>query len=59
LLERAVTDARARAGEAIGLAGMAAAITDAVHHATGVRVLELPVKIEHLLTAPPGLFRPV
>jgi xanthine dehydrogenase YagR molybdenum-binding subunit len=33
----------------IGLAGFAAAITDAVHHATGVRVRELPVKIEHLL----------
>jgi hypothetical protein len=33
----------------IGLVGMAAAITDAVHHATGVRVRELPVKIEHLL----------
>ncbi len=33
----------------IGLAGVAAAITDAVHHATGVRVRELPVKIEHLL----------
>ncbi len=33
----------------IGLAGMAAAITAAVHHATGVRVRELPVKIEHLL----------
>jgi xanthine dehydrogenase YagR molybdenum-binding subunit len=33
----------------IGLAGMAAAITEAVHHATGVRVRELPVKIEHLL----------
>jgi xanthine dehydrogenase YagR molybdenum-binding subunit len=28
-----------------------AAITDAVHHATGVRVRELPVKIEHLLTS--------
>jgi xanthine dehydrogenase YagR molybdenum-binding subunit len=28
---------------------MAAAITAAVHHATGVRVRELPVKIEHLL----------
>ncbi len=35
----------------IGLAGVAAAITDAVHHATGVRVRELPVKIEHLLGA--------
>ena len=29
----------------IGLAGFAAAITAAVHHATGVRVRELPVKI--------------
>lgn len=34
----------------IGLAGVAAAITAAVHHATGVRVRELPVKIENLLT---------
>lgn len=33
----------------IGLAGIAAAITSAVHHATGVRVRELPVKIEDLL----------
>ena len=33
----------------IGLAGFAAAVTDAVHHATGVRVRELPVKIENLL----------
>jgi xanthine dehydrogenase YagR molybdenum-binding subunit len=33
----------------IGLAGVAAAITDAVHHATGVRVRELPVTIEKLL----------
>ncbi len=33
----------------IGLAGVAAAITAAVHHATGVRVRELPVRIEHLL----------
>jgi xanthine dehydrogenase YagR molybdenum-binding subunit len=35
----------------IGLAGFAAAITAAVHHATGVRVRELPVKIEDLLTS--------
>ena len=34
----------------IGLAGVAAAITAAVHHATGVRVRELPVRIEDLLT---------
>ena len=33
----------------IGLTGFAAAITAAVHHATGVRVRELPVKIENLL----------
>ncbi|HEV7684245.1 MAG TPA: molybdopterin cofactor-binding domain-containing protein, partial [Pyrinomonadaceae bacterium] len=33
----------------IGLAGVAPAITAAVHHATGVRVRELPVKIEDLL----------
>jgi xanthine dehydrogenase YagR molybdenum-binding subunit len=33
----------------IGLAGMAAAIANAVHHATGVRVRELPIKIEDLL----------
>jgi xanthine dehydrogenase YagR molybdenum-binding subunit len=35
----------------IGLAGIAAAITAAVHHATGVRVRELPVRIEDLLTS--------
>ncbi|MEY2506615.1 MAG: xanthine dehydrogenase YagR molybdenum-binding subunit [Verrucomicrobiota bacterium] len=35
----------------IGLAGIAAAITAATHHATGVRVRELPVKIEDLLTS--------
>ncbi len=34
----------------IGLAGIAAAITDATYHATGVRVRELPIKIENLLT---------
>jgi xanthine dehydrogenase YagR molybdenum-binding subunit len=33
----------------IGLAGIAAAITNAVHHATGVRVRKLPVMIEDLL----------
>jgi xanthine dehydrogenase YagR molybdenum-binding subunit len=35
----------------IGLAGIAAAITNAVHHATGVRVRELPVRIEDLRRA--------
>lgn len=33
----------------IGLAGVAAAITSAVHHATGVRVRKLPVRIEELI----------
>src|ERR671919_670141 len=33
----------------IGLAGIAAAITAATHHATGVRVRELPITIEKLL----------
>jgi xanthine dehydrogenase YagR molybdenum-binding subunit len=39
----------------IGLAGVAAAITSAVHHATGVRVRELPVRIEDLMVAPAQL----
>ena len=33
----------------IGMAGVAPAITAAVHHATGVRVRELPIRIEDLL----------
>jgi xanthine dehydrogenase YagR molybdenum-binding subunit len=37
----------------IGLAGIAAAITSAVYHATGVRVRELPVRIENLLQTAP------
>jgi xanthine dehydrogenase YagR molybdenum-binding subunit len=36
----------------IGLAGIAAAIASAVHHATGVRVRDLPIRIEDLLKAP-------
>src|SRR5438270_1540793 len=35
----------------IGLAGFAAAMTAAVHPATGVRVRELPIKMENLLTS--------
>jgi xanthine dehydrogenase YagR molybdenum-binding subunit len=35
----------------IGLAGVAAAITNAVYHASGVRVRRLPVRIEDLLGA--------
>jgi xanthine dehydrogenase YagR molybdenum-binding subunit len=45
----AINELGARGIGEIGLAGIAAAITDAVHHATGVRVRELPVKIEDLL----------
>jgi xanthine dehydrogenase YagR molybdenum-binding subunit len=33
----------------IGMAGVAPAITSAVHHATGIRVRELPIRIEDLL----------
>jgi xanthine dehydrogenase YagR molybdenum-binding subunit len=39
----------ARGISEIGMTGIAAAITDAVHHAPGVRVRELPVTIEKLL----------
>jgi xanthine dehydrogenase YagR molybdenum-binding subunit len=35
----------------IGLAGVAAAIANAVHHATGLRVRNLPIRIEDLLPA--------
>ncbi len=35
----------------IGLAGVAAALSNAVYHATGVRVRDLPIKIEDLLLA--------
>ncbi len=38
----------------IGLAGIAAAITNAVYHASGIRVRDLPVRIEDLLHAPGG-----
>src|SRR5215467_7226379 len=47
--DKEVNEVGARGIGEIGLAGFAAAITDAVHHATGVRVRELPVKIENLL----------
>ena len=47
--DTAINEVGARGIGEIGLAGVAAAITAAVHHATGVRVRELPVKIEDLL----------
>jgi len=46
--DKEINEVGARGIGEIGLAGIAAAITDAVHHATGVRVRELPVKIEDL-----------
>ena len=47
--DKEINELGARGIGEIGLAGIAAAITDAVHHATGVRVRELPVTIEKLL----------
>jgi xanthine dehydrogenase YagR molybdenum-binding subunit len=48
--DKELNEVGARGIGEIGLAGIAAAITAAVHHATGVRVRELPVRIEDLLT---------
>lgn len=47
--DKEINEIGARGIGEIGLAGFAAAVTDAVHHATGVRVRELPIKIEDLL----------
>lgn len=47
--DKEINELGARGIGEIGLAGIAAAITAAVHNATGVRVRELPVKIENLL----------
>ena len=33
----------------VGIVGTAAAIANAVHHATGIRVRELPIRLEKLL----------
>ena len=41
----------------IGLAGVAAAIASATYHATGVRVRDLPIRIEDLLPKPSTLHR--
>ena len=35
----------------IGIVGTAAAIANAVHHATGIRVRELPIRLDKLLAA--------
>jgi xanthine dehydrogenase YagR molybdenum-binding subunit len=47
--DKEVNELGARGIGEIGLAGFAAAVTAAVHHATGVRVRELPIKIEDLV----------
>ncbi|MEI2414766.1 xanthine dehydrogenase family protein molybdopterin-binding subunit [Orrella sp. JC864] len=47
--DTALNELGARGIGEIGLAGVAAAVTAAVHHATGVRVRDLPVRIEDLL----------
>jgi xanthine dehydrogenase YagR molybdenum-binding subunit len=47
--DKEINELGARGIGEIGLAGVAAAITEAVHHATGVRVRELPIKIEDLI----------
>ena len=42
----------------IGIVGSAAAVANAVHHATGVRIRELPIRLDKLLTqvsAQPGV----
>ncbi|HET6890690.1 MAG TPA: xanthine dehydrogenase family protein molybdopterin-binding subunit, partial [Pyrinomonadaceae bacterium] len=49
--DKEINELGARGIGEIGLAGVAPAITAAVHHATGVRVRELPIKIEDLLTS--------
>jgi len=46
-----INEVGARGIGEIGLAGTAAAITSAVHHATGVRVRDLPIRIEDLLAS--------
>jgi xanthine dehydrogenase YagR molybdenum-binding subunit len=47
--DKEINELGARGIGEIGLAGVAPAITAAVHHATGVRVRELPITIENLL----------
>jgi len=47
--DKEINELVARGIGEIGLARVAAANAEAVHHATGVRVRELPVKIEDLL----------
>ena len=47
--DKVINEMGARGVGEIGLAGIAAAITSAVYHATGVRVRDLPVRLEDLM----------
>jgi xanthine dehydrogenase YagR molybdenum-binding subunit len=47
--DKEINELGARGIGEIGLAGIAAAITAAVHHATGVRVRDLPIALDKLL----------
>jgi len=47
--DKEINELGARGIGEIGLAGIAAAITEATYHATGVRVRELPITIEKLI----------
>jgi len=49
--DKEINELGARGVGEIGLAGFPAAVTAAVHHATGVRIRELPVTIDKLLAA--------
>ncbi len=53
--DKVINEMGARGVGEIGLAGIAAAITSAVYHATGVRVRDLPVKLEDLMGSPQHL----
>ena len=47
--DKEINELGARGIGEIGLAGVAAALTSTVRHATGVYVRELPVRIENLI----------
>jgi xanthine dehydrogenase YagR molybdenum-binding subunit len=49
--DKVINELGARGIGEIGKAGIAAAIAAATYHATGVRVRELPIRIENLLTS--------
>jgi xanthine dehydrogenase YagR molybdenum-binding subunit len=48
--DKVLNEFGARGVGEIGLAGVAAAITAATYHATGVRVRTLPIKVEELVS---------